>query len=69
MNQVLRTFQRQNGTEISELSHNFPGWQLADEGETIPYSSVLLHRRELTVQERQWAQELDLTGVEELLCA
>lgn len=69
VNQVLRTFQRQNGTEISELSHNFPGWQLADEGETIPYSSVLLHRRELTAQERQWAQELDLTGVENLLCA
>ena len=69
VNQVLRNFQGRNGTEISELSHNFPGWQLAEEGETIPYSSVLLHRRELTAQERRWAQELDMTGVEELLCA
>lgn len=69
VNQVLQTFQKHNGTEISELSHSFTGWQLAEEGETIPYSSVLLHRRELTAQERQWAQDLDLTGVEELLCA
>lgn len=69
VNQVLRTFQRQNGTEISALSHNFSGWQFAEEGETIPYSSVLLHRRELTAQERQWAHDLDLSDVEELLCA
>ena len=66
---VLRSFQKHNGMEISEISHNFPGWQLAEEGETIPYSSALLHRRELTTQERKWAQELDLTNVEELLCA
>jgi len=69
VNQVLRAFQKHNGMEISELSHNFPGWQLAEEGETIPYSAALLHRGELTAQERQWAKELDLTNVEGLLCA
>lgn len=66
---VLRIFQKHNGMEISELSHNFPGWQLAEEGETIPYSAALLDQRELTTRERQWAQELDLNGVEQLLCA
>jgi len=66
---VLRTFQNYNGMQISEFSHNVLGWQLAEEGETIPYSSVLLRRRELTAQERQWAHDLDLSGVEELLCA
>lgn len=69
VNQVCRTFQAHNGTEISELSHNFPGWQLAEEGETIPYSSALLQKGELTAQESRWAQEIDMTNVEELLCA
>jgi len=66
---VLRSFQKHNGMEISELSHNFAGWQLAEEGETIPYSSALLRGGELTTQERRWAQELDMTNVEALLCA
>lgn len=66
---VMRLFQNHNGTEISELSHNFSGWKLAEEGETIPYSSVLLHQSELTSQERHWAKGLDLTNVEKLLCA
>ena len=69
VDQVLRAFQDHNGKELSELSHNFAGWQLAEEGETIPYSSALLHKGELTAQERRWAQEIDMTNVEELLCA
>ncbi len=66
---VMRTLKGHNGMEISELSHQFTGWELAEEGETIPYSSALLQSTPLTSQERQWAQELDMTGVEELLCA
>lgn len=31
-----------NATGVSELSHEFIGWQLAAEGEEIPYSTVLL---------------------------
>ncbi len=69
VNQVLRNFKGHTGMEISEQSHNFIGWQLAEEGETIPYSSALLHKRQLSAQEEQWAQELDLTGVAELLRA
>lgn len=66
---VLRLFKEHNATKISELSHNFAGWELAEEGETIPYGSALLETKPLTLQERQWAHDLDLTGVEELLCA
>lgn len=66
---VMRTLTGHNGMEISELSHQFVGWELAEEGETIPYSTALLRSTSLTAQERQWAQELDMTGVEELLCA
>jgi hypothetical protein len=35
----LRNF---NATDVSELSHQFIGWKLAEEGEDIPYSTVLL---------------------------
>lgn len=66
---VMRTLRGHNGMEVSELSHQFSGWELAEEGETIPYSSVLLQSAPLTSQERQWARELDMSGVEELLCA
>ncbi len=69
VHQVLRIFQSHNAKEISDLSHQFTGWQLAENRETIPYSSILLHKSELTEQESQWVQELDMTGVEELLCA
>ncbi len=66
---VMRTLKGHNGMEISELSHQFTGWELAEEGEIIPYSTAVLRSTPLTAQERQWAQELDMTGVEELLCA
>ena len=67
IDQVLRQFLHYTATQISNLSHDFQGWKLAKEGETIPYSSALLRHEELTDHERQWAQELDLTGVQELL--
>lgn len=31
-----------SAADVSELSHRFVGWQLAEEGETIPYSTVAL---------------------------
>jgi antitoxin SocA-like protein len=39
---VLRLLGPYDATEVSELSHRFIGWQLAREGETIPYSTVAL---------------------------
>ena len=66
---VLQIFREHNTAKISDLSHQFAGWKLAEEGETIPYGAALLETKPLSVQEQQWAQELDLIGVEELLCA
>jgi hypothetical protein len=39
---VIRMLWRFDATEVSDLSHRFVGWQLAEEGETIPYSTVVL---------------------------
>ncbi len=69
VNQTLEHFRHRNASAISEASHAFIGWQAVREGETIPYSSVLLDSRDLTAQEHQWAGELNTTGLEALLAA
>ena len=48
-----------NATMISNLSHHFIGWQLADEGETIPYSVALVGNRDLTIGERKRGHKLE----------
>lgn len=30
------------GTQVSELSHQEPGWRLTEVGETIPFSTAFL---------------------------
>jgi len=64
---VLRRFWDKNASEISATSRQFIEWQLAGEGETIPYVSSLFYTRDLTRQEMEWANDLDLTGAEEML--
>ena len=34
--------QRQAGAQVSELSHQEPGWRLTEVGETIPFSTAFL---------------------------
>ena len=40
--EVIRILRPYDATDVSDLSHRFIGWQLAEEGETIPYSTVAL---------------------------
>ena len=47
-----------SATDVSEVSHRFPGWKLAEPMEEIPYQSVFLSERELTSSEREFALEL-----------
>lgn len=39
---VIQMLWKFGATEVSELSHRFMGWQLAEHRETIPYSTVAL---------------------------
>lgn len=64
---VIRLFRDKNASEISATSHPFLEWQLAEEGETIPYVSSLFYTRDLTRQEMEWANDLDIAGAEEML--
>jgi len=37
VDEVIETLREMSATQLSELSHREAGWQLVDEGETIPY--------------------------------
>lgn len=53
---TLRRFWGMSASRISELSHEFVGWALAEQGEKIPYGVALLGRDELTDQELEHAK-------------
>ncbi len=59
VNRLIAEWWGKNAAEISEASHGFVGWQLAEKGETIPYNVALLCRRELTKHEQEIAQTLE----------
>ncbi|MDP9401914.1 MAG: Panacea domain-containing protein [Actinomycetota bacterium] len=42
LDQALAEMQGRTGTDVSEASHREPGWQMVDEGETIPYETAFL---------------------------
>jgi hypothetical protein len=56
---IIERLQGLNATDVSELSHQFIGWQLAEEGEDIPYSTALLgHPRPPTPAEIEYGKKL-----------
>jgi hypothetical protein len=42
VDQVIDALWGKSATEVSQLSHDEKGWQMVDEGETIPYSAAFL---------------------------
>jgi hypothetical protein len=63
---VVEKFWDLNATEISNESHLFLGWQLGVQGETIPYSTVLIGTRKPTDRERRKGQALQKFAKEAL---
>ncbi len=58
MESVIARYMGMTGTDISLLSHEFLGWQLADVGEAIPLGVIFISRRGLTKEEKQYAEDL-----------
>jgi hypothetical protein len=56
--EMIARFWNMNAAQISEESHLFLGWQLANDGETIPYSLVLIGNRKPTEREKRKARAL-----------
>jgi hypothetical protein len=48
-----------NAREISDLTHQQPGWRLAEMGDVIPYETVVLpeRQRDLSPEELAWARQ------------
>lgn len=58
---VLRMLRNNDGKEVSNLSHEFIGWQLAGDEEDIPYETIFLgdpRRLTLTEEEISYGQQL-----------
>jgi hypothetical protein len=66
VSQVIEILLGKNASQVSEMSHRFDGWRLAEDGEEIPYFTVHLHPPKLTAEavERglRVAKELDLVA-------
>ena len=63
---VVERFWNLNATQISNESHLFLGWQLGIQGETIPYSTVLIGNRKPTDAERRKGRALQKLAKEAL---
>lgn len=58
---VMRQLRDNDATEVSNLSHEFIGWQLANDREDIPYETIFLgdpRRLTLTEEEIKHGQQL-----------
>src|ERR1700732_1054589 len=58
VNEVIEAFWDQTGKAVSDLSHNLPFWQLAANGETIPYPTIFLSDRPLGEAEIEHGRRL-----------
>lgn len=59
VHELVQRFWNHSARQISELSHEFIGWSLAEKGETIPYGVALLGREKLTEQELEHAKVVE----------
>jgi len=55
---VIRALRGKTAHDVSELSHKFVGWQVAEEKEVIPYSVARIEVREPTAKESAIAKKL-----------
>jgi hypothetical protein len=58
MDDVIEKYHQLNGTQISDLVHEEPGWRLTERGEIIPYETAWLAPTKLTPAKRRIAREL-----------
>ncbi len=56
---IIKEFWEKDGTDVSLLSHDFIGWRVAKNGETIPFSVALVNPRELTTSEVDYGMTLE----------
>jgi hypothetical protein len=58
VDQVIGELWGKNARDVSDLSHEFVGWRVAEDGETIPYEMALVDVGPPTEEEEQYALRL-----------
>ena len=58
VDETIEALWNANANDVSDFSHRFPGWKIAEKGEEIPYETVFLADRMLTQAEKDYALEL-----------
>lgn len=56
--EILERYRDMNATQISEASHEFLAWQMADAEEEIPYHAIMLGKMTATAEDRAYATSL-----------
>jgi len=56
--EVLKRHWEDDATDLSNLSHTFPGWGLASLNEVIPYHTVFIAREAPTQADIDWAEDI-----------
>lgn len=56
IDEVIRRHWDDDATDLSNLSHTFPGWGLAAMNEVIPYHTVFISREAPTQSDIDWAK-------------
>jgi hypothetical protein len=64
IDKIIETHKGKTASEISDESHDFVGWKLAKEKETIPYQVARLTRRPLTENELKHGKSLEKRALE-----
>lgn len=58
VDEVLKRHWEDDATDLSNLSHTFPGWGLTDMNEVIPYHTVFISREGPTQSDIDWAEDI-----------
>jgi uncharacterized phage-associated protein len=62
VDKVITELWGKSAKDVSDLSHEFIGWQAALPGEAIPYETVFVDNGELTEAEEEYARQLAQAG-------
>ena len=58
IDQIINRYWGLNATNVSDKSHLFLGYDIVDMGETIPYETVFVSNRSLSIEEKKYALKL-----------
>lgn len=58
IDEVVKRHADDDATDLSNLSHTFPGWGMAAMNEVIPYHTVFISRESPTQADIDWARDI-----------